>query len=187
MVEEHGYGNGSGLERSRTEGRDVVLHAIHNLGALYADQGKLGEAEKMYMRALQGYEDEEVLGPKHTSTLDTVGNLGLLYADQGKLGEAEKMYMWALQGYEEALGMENVDRYIPALNTMWGLGNLFQAQKELVQAKQMFQRALTGFQVVIGASCAQSQQLGRALASLDAPKSKSRTLIGKIKRRIFNS
>ena len=78
--------------------------------------------------------------------------------------------MRALQGYEEALGMENVDRYIPALNTMWGLGDLFKAQKELVQAKQMFQRALTGFQAVIGVSCAQSQQLGRALASLDTPR-----------------
>ena len=311
MVEKHGYRNGSGLERSRTEGRDVILDAIHLLGSLYADQGKLGEAEKMYMRALQGYEEalgpkhtstlstvnnlgllyakqdklgeaekmymralqgreealgpkhtstldsvhclanlyagqgklgeaekmyvralqgyeealgpkhtstlltvnslgslyfnqgklgeaekmfmqalqgyEEALGPKHTSTLMTVNNLGAIYTDQGKLDEAEKMYMRALQGYEEALGMENIDRYIPALNTMWGLGNLFQAQKELVQAKQMFQRALTGFQVVIGASCAQSQQLGRALASLDAPKSKSRTLIGRIKRRIFSS
>lgn len=37
----------------------------------------------MYERALRGY--EEALGPKHTSTLDTVNNLGLLYADQGKL------------------------------------------------------------------------------------------------------
>jgi tetratricopeptide (TPR) repeat protein len=142
-----------------------TLQTVNNLGNLYADQGEQGEAEKIFMRALQGY--EEALGPKHISTLDTVNNLGLLYADQGKLGEAEKMYMRALQGYNEALGMENMDRYIPALNTIWNLGNLFQAQKELVQAKQMFQRALTGFQVVIGASCAQSQQLGRALVSLD--------------------
>jgi hypothetical protein len=62
---------------------------------------------------VQGY--EEALGSKHTSTLNTVNNLGMLYANQGKLGEAEKMFMRALQGYEEALGMENVDRYIPAL------------------------------------------------------------------------
>jgi len=102
-----------------------TLDSVHCLGILYADQGKLGEAEKMYMRALQGY--EEALEPKHTSTLSTVNNLGNLYKNQGKLGEVEKMYMRALQGYEEALGMENVDRYIPALNTMWGLGNLFQA------------------------------------------------------------
>ncbi len=40
-------------------------------------QGKLANAEKMYMRALYGYED--ILGLKHTSTLDMVNNLGNLY------------------------------------------------------------------------------------------------------------
>ena len=30
--------------------------AFHSLGYLYADQGKLAEAEKMYRRALSGYE-----------------------------------------------------------------------------------------------------------------------------------
>ena len=44
--------------------------------------------------ALQGY--EEALGPKHTSTLDTVDNLGILYKTQGKLAEAEAMYIRAL-------------------------------------------------------------------------------------------
>jgi hypothetical protein len=29
--------------------------ALHNLGLLYADQGKLAEAETMYTRALQGF------------------------------------------------------------------------------------------------------------------------------------
>jgi hypothetical protein len=43
----------------------------------------------MYSRALQGY--EEALGPKHTSTFDTVNNLGILYKNQGKLAEAEAM------------------------------------------------------------------------------------------------
>jgi tetratricopeptide (TPR) repeat protein len=50
----------------------------------------------MLQRALAGY--EKVLGPDHTSTLDTVNNLGLLYGDQGKLDEAEQMYMRALAG-----------------------------------------------------------------------------------------
>jgi tetratricopeptide repeat protein len=60
------------------------------LGVFYADQGKLDEAEKMYQRALQGY--EKAWGPDHIhiSTLDTVNNLGVLYTDQGKLDEAER-------------------------------------------------------------------------------------------------
>jgi len=69
------------------------------LGLLYADQSKLAEAEKMYQRALDGY--EKALGPEHTSTLDTVNNLGRLYKDQGKLAEAEKMYERALGGKEK--------------------------------------------------------------------------------------
>src|SRR5207249_4676317 len=81
---------------------DGLHWAFHNLGDLYADQGKLPEAEKMYIRALQG--KEEAFGPDHTSTLGTVNNLGNLYAGQGKLAEAEKMYIRALQGYENALG-----------------------------------------------------------------------------------
>jgi len=72
------------------------------LGLLYADQGKLVEAEEMYQRALDGY--EKAWGPEHTSTLITVNNLGLLYKDQGKLVEAEKMYQRALEGYERLRG-----------------------------------------------------------------------------------
>jgi hypothetical protein len=40
----------------------------------------MAEAEKMYLRALQGY--EKARGPNHTSTLDTVHNLGNLYKKQ---------------------------------------------------------------------------------------------------------
>src|SRR5438045_5028330 len=68
-----------------------TLHTVNNLGALYGDQGKLAEAEAMYIRALQGY--EEALGPKHTSTMQMVNNLGALYGNQGKLAEEEAMYI----------------------------------------------------------------------------------------------
>ncbi|KAH6704326.1 kinesin light chain 1 [Leptodontidium sp. MPI-SDFR-AT-0119] len=72
---------------------DELADDCHNLGLLYADQGKLVEAERMYQRALQGY--EKAWGPEHTSTLDTVNNLGNLYKNQGKLVEAEQMYQRA--------------------------------------------------------------------------------------------
>ncbi|KAJ9644080.1 hypothetical protein H2199_003948 [Coniosporium tulheliwenetii] len=62
---------------------------FYSLGMLFAHQDKLGEAEEMYQRALQGR--EKALGAEHTSTLLTVNNLGNLYADQGKLGEAEEI------------------------------------------------------------------------------------------------
>ena len=40
--------------------------AFHNLGHIYADQGKLAEAEEMYQRALDG--KEKAWGAEHTST-----------------------------------------------------------------------------------------------------------------------
>jgi tetratricopeptide (TPR) repeat protein len=77
-----------------------TLSTVNNLGNLYRDQGKMDKAERMYRRALQGY--EKAWGPEHTLTLSTVNNLGLLYRDQGKMDEAEKMYRRALQGFEKA-------------------------------------------------------------------------------------
>jgi Tetratricopeptide repeat len=50
------------------------------LGVLYADQGKLDEAEKMYRRALQGY--EKALGlenvARYRPALKTIRNPGVL-------------------------------------------------------------------------------------------------------------
>src|SRR5271155_4042127 len=146
----------------KTEGMEWALHW---LGHLYADQGKLAEAEAMYTRALQG--KEEALGPKHTSTLGTVNNLGTLYADQGKLAEAEAMYTRALQGKEEALGLKLVSSYIPALNTMVNLGSLYSKTSEKDMAKTVYTRALSGFATVQGPLSDTCRELGRRLEVLD--------------------
>jgi tetratricopeptide (TPR) repeat protein len=113
-----------------------TLDTVNNLGILYKNQGKLAEAEAIYIRALEGY--EKALGPDHTSTLDTVNNLGTLYSDQGKLAEAEAMYIRALQGYEDALGLELTSSYLPALNTMFAFGELFSQTDREDIAKVMY-------------------------------------------------
>ncbi|KAN0085501.1 HET domain containing protein [Elaphomyces granulatus] len=117
---------------------DGMEWALYNLGRIYMDQGKLDEAEKMYQRALQGY--EKAWGPDHISTLNTINNLGLLYMEQGKLDEAEKMYQPALQGYEKALGPGHTS----TLNTVNNLGSLYTDQGKLDEAEKMYQRALQG-------------------------------------------
>jgi tetratricopeptide (TPR) repeat protein len=63
--------------------------ALDSLGYMYSNQGRHEEAEKMYLRALQG--TEKAWGPEHTLTLETVNNLGSLYAKLGRLDKAEKM------------------------------------------------------------------------------------------------
>jgi tetratricopeptide (TPR) repeat protein len=78
---------------------DGMEWAFYHLARLYEDQGKLDEAEKMYQRALQGY--EKAGGPDHTSTLATVHNLGNLYRSQGKQDQAENMHQRALQGKDK--------------------------------------------------------------------------------------
>jgi hypothetical protein len=143
----------------------VYLESLQMLGNLCADQDKLVEAEKMYQRALQGY--EKALGPDHTSTLDTVNNLGLLYADRGKLDEAEKMYQRALQGYEKALGPDNVTTCIPALNTIWAFGYLFEHQADLAKARIMYSKALVGYEKVVGPDHPRSRSLRDNLRALD--------------------
>ncbi|KAJ5899929.1 hypothetical protein N7495_004673 [Penicillium taxi] len=131
--------------RGKFHGENVsIWGAFHRLGSLYRNQGKLKEAEEMYQRALAGY--EKVLGPDHTSTLDTVNNFGLLYSDQGRLKEAEKMFHRALAGYEKALGPDHTS----TLDTVNNFGLLYSDQGRLKEAEEMYQRALAGYEKVLG-------------------------------------
>ncbi|KAK3896647.1 acyl transferase/acyl hydrolase/lysophospholipase, partial [Staphylotrichum tortipilum] len=123
---------------------EALVDAIHMLGILYANQGRLEEAEAMYQRALHGY--EKALGQDHTSTLDTVNNLGLLYRDQSRLEEAEAMFQRALQGKEKALGRDHTS----TLDTVNNLGLLYMDQGQLEEAEAMYQRALQGYEKALG-------------------------------------
>jgi tetratricopeptide (TPR) repeat protein len=157
------------------EERKTVLAAVHTLGILYADQGRLGEAEKMCERALRG--KEEALGVGHSSTLHTVNNLGNLYYSQGKLGEAEQMYDRALRGYE-ALSTVRVQQYLPALNTLQNMGDLYAKQAESAKARAVYARALSGLSSVLGAS---SERCIGLSAKIDALSSASREREGQSK------
>ncbi|KAF2679629.1 hypothetical protein K458DRAFT_115480 [Lentithecium fluviatile CBS 122367] len=122
-------------------GKDWILHIF---GYVCSNQGRFDEAEKMYVRALQGY--EKAWGPDHTSTLGTVNNLGLLYADLGRLDEAEKMYVRALQGYEKAWGPDHTS----TLDTVNNLGLLYADLGRLDEAEKMYVRALQGYEKAWG-------------------------------------
>ncbi|KAH7124707.1 hypothetical protein EDB81DRAFT_860917 [Dactylonectria macrodidyma] len=118
--------------------------ALGSLGNLYADQGRLQDAEAMYQRALDS--KEKAWGPDHTSTLNTVNNLGILYKDQGRLQDAEAMYQRALGGYEKAWGPDHTS----TLNTVNNLGILYKDQGRLQDAEAMYQRALGGYEKAWG-------------------------------------
>ncbi|CAN9217260.1 unnamed protein product [Alternaria alternata] len=150
--------DGSNRDVDEDQKLKTVLNAIHMLGILYADQGRLGEAEQMYERALRGY---ELLGlNSNAPTLNTVNNLGNLYAAQGKLGEAEQMYERALRGREEALGVSHSS----TLQTVNNLGNLYAAQGKLGEAEKMYERALRGYEAL---GSVRVQQYLPALSTLE--------------------
>ena len=128
---------------SATKDQDIDS-AFYNLGYLYANQGKMVEAEKMYQRALEG--KEKAWGLEHTSTLNTINNLGNLYAKQGKMVEAEKMYQRALEGFEKAWGPEHTS----TLDTVDNLGILYKKQGKMAEAEKMYQRALEGREKALG-------------------------------------
>jgi tetratricopeptide (TPR) repeat protein len=113
-------------------------HYLHRFGDVFANQGQFNEAEKMFQRALQGY--EKAWGLEHTSTLNTVNNLGALYSKLGRLDEAKKMYQRALQGKEKAWGLEHTS----TLDTVNNLGALYWKLGRLDEAEKMYQRALQG-------------------------------------------
>lgn len=121
-----------------------TLSVVHNLGGLYADQGKPQVAEAMYKRALIGH--EQTLGLCHIRTLTTVNSLGHLYMDQGKLESAEAMYDRALAGEEQILGPS----HISTLETVNNLGSVYAEQGKLKVAEAMYERALSGMKQALG-------------------------------------
>lgn len=102
---------------------DGIEWVFHSLGLLYADHGKLDEAEKMYQRALQGY--EKALGCERVKTyipaLNTMQNLARLYKQSGRAHEAKDVFSRTLDGLEVVLGRPN-KRYQDVLTTLAALG-----------------------------------------------------------------
>ncbi|OXV06246.1 hypothetical protein Egran_05988 [Elaphomyces granulatus] len=78
---------------------------------LEQSQGKLDEAEKMYQRALQGY--EKALGleniARYRPALNTMSNQGDIFAAQGHLDEAKEMYSRAYTGFYTVLGPSGIE------------------------------------------------------------------------------
>ncbi|TGO45831.1 hypothetical protein BCON_0362g00080 [Botryotinia convoluta] len=123
---------------------DGLYWEFHSLDNLYRNQGKLAEAEMMYLQALEG--KEKALGPDHKSILSTVHGLGILYFDQDKLVEAETMYLQALDGYEKTFGANHTSTF----NTIINLGSLYFNQGKLAETEIMYLRALEGYEKILG-------------------------------------
>ncbi|MCG9885365.1 MAG: tetratricopeptide repeat protein, partial [Cyanobacteria bacterium] len=65
---------------------ELLATSLNNLAGLYESQGRYGEAEPLYRRSLEIY--EQVLGADHPNTAASLNNLAALYQSQGRYGEA---------------------------------------------------------------------------------------------------
>ncbi|KAJ1639406.1 hypothetical protein T492DRAFT_1117215 [Pavlovales sp. CCMP2436] len=122
------------------------LGLTDSLGRLLQAQGKLGEAEPLLRRALEGREEQ--LGESHPDTLASVNNLAVLLKAQGKLAEAEPLYRRALEGHEKQFGASHLN----TLNSVNNLAALLQAQDKLDESEPLLRRALEGCKDQLGAS-----------------------------------
>jgi hypothetical protein len=89
-----------------------TLAMVNNLGLLYANQGKMAEAEEMYVRALRGY--EKAWGPEHTSTLDTVNNrpvLRLLRIPSNPVVENRKRLLEMVLAFSSSISRDSCRYY----------------------------------------------------------------------------
>jgi len=122
---------------------DGLYWVFHNLGVLYSDQGKLAEAETMYIQALHGY--KKTLRPNHTLTLQIINNLANLYSDQGKLAKAKTIYIQVLYNYKKVLE----SNYILTLNIVNNLANLYKTQDKLAKTKIIYIQVLYSYKKIL--------------------------------------
>jgi len=109
--------------------------AIHLLGDLELQLGRVDEARKLYDRAL-GLSEREQTRLGQANTLRALGDLELRL---GRIDEARKMY-----GRAFALFAGEQDRLGQA-NTLKGLGNLELRLGRVDEAQKLYERALTLF------------------------------------------
>ena len=80
----------------------MMATKYNNLASLYEKLEKYEEAEVLYKKSIEIY--EEILGKIHPDTLAAYTNLAGLYDNTGRREEAEKMYKKAICAYRKILG-----------------------------------------------------------------------------------
>ena len=122
------------------------------------DQGKYGEAEELYKRALAIR--EKALGVNHPDVARTLTNLAMLYWTQGKYREAEGLYKRALAIRETSARRESPRRWAMTLNN---LALVYRAQGKYTEAEGLLKRALAIREKALGAS---HPDVGQTLTNL---------------------
>jgi len=123
-------------ERGRLEGEDPAIgSACLELGALYHEQDRFGEAEERYEEALRIFLAVNGEVSEHVAGL--CANLGKLYDRQGRLDDGLRMQKRALRVYRRVHG----DGHDSVANALCSVGNLLCRKGELERAMGKFGEA----------------------------------------------
>jgi tetratricopeptide (TPR) repeat protein len=120
--------------------------ALNELANVYYSQGKYGEAEPLYKRALTIYENAGGVNQLNVAT--TLNNLGLVAQSERKYDEAEGFYKRSLAIREKALGESHPD----VATTLHNLGLLARIENKRDEAERFYKRALAIREEALGES-----------------------------------
>ncbi|WP_051463646.1 tetratricopeptide repeat protein [Leptolyngbya sp. PCC 6406] len=113
-----------------------LASSLARLANLYNAQGRYGEAEPLYQKALTLC--QRLLGSDHPDTASSLNNLAGLYESQGRYGEAEPLYLQALEIRRSQLGSDHPN----TATSLNNLAELYRAQGRYGEVKPLLQKAL---------------------------------------------
>jgi tetratricopeptide (TPR) repeat protein/predicted Ser/Thr protein kinase len=151
------YDEAEGLYRNATEIMDAApesaqaytearLLVLEGRSALYSSQSRFGEAESLFLEALDAR--KRFSGDTHPNTLTVMNNLALLYQRLGRYEEAEALGRQVLDIRTEILG-ESHSSTLTAVNN---LALVYQDWGRFGQAEPLAQRALAMRRETLGAN-----------------------------------
>jgi tetratricopeptide (TPR) repeat protein len=100
---------------------DVAI-SLNSLASLYQAQGRLSDAEPLFIQALEMR--QQLFEGDHPDVATSLNNLAYLYQAQGRLSDAEPLYGQALEMFERTLGTNHP-------NTQVVRGNLEMTRQQI--------------------------------------------------------
>jgi tetratricopeptide (TPR) repeat protein/transcriptional regulator with XRE-family HTH domain len=135
-------------------------HLFNQAGYYLKERALHAEAEAFYRRALAIR--EQVLGPEHLDTAQSLYNSARLYYEQGKYADGEQLYLRVLAIREQVLGPEHPD----TAHCLNNLALLYVSQGKYVEAEQLHLQVLAIRQKVLPPDHPDTAQTLQNLAGL---------------------
>lgn len=138
----------------------AVLWALNHIARLFWHQGRLAEAEKLYLLAKSGF--TSLFGDNSESTLQVMNNLAGVKRERGSRRDSEDLYLQVLDKRKEILGLHNID----TLRTMNHLSVLYKDEGRLDEAEKLCRLSLRGKEEFWGSVHTETLWTAKNLAGL---------------------